>query len=94
MGAYEMLVSDIFGDNAFLPVLFPLTSILSGQAVLPDAQQTDIYLASLGMLLTSVYVAGLVACPSWRIVRMGLDSLVILMLYLTGVMGLLFLPSH
>jgi cation:H+ antiporter len=48
--------SDIFGGNAFLPVLFLLATLLSGQAVLPAAHKTDIYLTSLGILLTMVYL--------------------------------------
>ena len=87
-GDYQLAVSDIFGGNAFLPVLFLLATVLSGRAALPQAQGTDIYLTALGMLLTLVYMAGLIFRPERRIARMGLDSLVVLVLYALGVAGL------
>lgn len=46
--------------------------------MLPQAQATDIYLTAVGLLLTAVYVAGLLFRPSRRIAGMGLDSLVVL----------------
>jgi cation:H+ antiporter len=93
LGDYQMAVSDVLGGNAFLPVLFPIASLMSGQAVLPDAQQTDIYLSSLGILLTAIYMAGLVFRPSRQIARMGIDSFVVLLLYLVGMASLLTIPS-
>ena len=87
-GDYQLAVSDIFGGNAFLPVLFLLATLLSGQAVLPRAQDTDIYLTAVGALLTLVYVVGLIFRPQRRIARMGVDSLVVLLLYLLSVGGL------
>jgi len=87
-GDYQLAVSDIFGGNAFLPVLFLLATVLSGQAALPQAQNTDIYLTALGMLLTLVYMAGLLFRPRRRIARMGIDSIVVLGLYVVGVAGL------
>ncbi|MDQ6688576.1 MAG: sodium:calcium antiporter [Actinomycetota bacterium] len=87
-GDYQLAVSDIFGGNAFLPVLFLLATLLSGKSVLPQAQSTDIYLTALGMLLTLVYAAGLVFRPQRRIARMGIDSLVVLVLYVIGMAGL------
>ena len=88
-GDYQLAVSDIFGGNAFLPVLFLPASLISGTAVLPQAQDTDIYLTALAVLLTLVYMAGLVFRPARRIARMGVDSLVVLVLYAVGVVGLI-----
>ena len=87
-GDYQLAVSDIFGGNAFLPVLFLGATLLSGKAVLPQAHNTDIYLTALGILLTLVYAAGLVFRPQRRIARMGVDSLIVLILYAVGVAGL------
>jgi cation:H+ antiporter len=89
MGDYQLAVSDIFGGNAFLPILFLMASLLSGVAVLPQAHDTDIYLTGLGILLTVVYIYGLIFRPRRRILRMGVDSLVVLILYLIGLAGLL-----
>ena len=88
LGDYNLAVSDIFGGNAFLPVLFVVASLLSGSAVLPKAQATDIYLAALGVLLTTVYMWGLVFRPSRKILGMGVDSLIVLALYAIGIAGL------
>jgi cation:H+ antiporter len=87
-GDYQLAVSDIFGGNAFLPVLFLVATLLSGQAVLPLAQGTDIYLTAVGALLTVVYVVGLIFRPQRRIARMGVDSLAVLLLYLLSLGGL------
>jgi len=88
LGDYQLAFSDIFGGNAFLPVLFLVASLLSGQAVLPRAQRTDIYLAGLGILLTTVYLYGLIFRPQRQVLNMGLDSVVVLVLYVLGIVGL------
>ena len=89
LGDYKLAVSDIFGGNAFLPVLFLMASLLSGEAVLPRAHDTDIYLTGLGILLTVVYLYGLIFRPRHRVLRMGIDSFAVLALYLLGVAGLI-----
>ncbi len=87
-GDFQLAISDIFGGNAFLPVLFLLAELLSGKAVLPQAQATDIYLTALAILLTLVYAAGLVFRPAHRRLGMGVDSRAVLVLYAVGVAGL------
>ena len=88
MGDYQLAFGDIFGGNAFLPVLFLLATLLSGKAILPEASAADLYLTALGALLTVVYLYGLIFRPSRQILRMGVDSLVVLVLYGIGVAGL------
>jgi cation:H+ antiporter len=87
-GDFQLAMSDIFGGNAFLPVLFLVATLLSGKAVLPQAHDTDIYLTAVGGLLTIVYLAGLLFRPARRVARMGVDSLVVLALYAAAVGGL------
>jgi cation:H+ antiporter len=93
LGDYQLAISDIFGGNAFLPVLFLVATLLSGQAVLPRAHHSDIYLTALGALLTVVYMVGLVFRPERQRLRMGADSLTVLVLYVVGIAGLGFVSG-
>jgi cation:H+ antiporter len=85
---YQLAMSDIFGGNAFLPVLFLIAGLLSGQAVLPQINGTDLYLTGLGILLTTIYIYGLIFRPHRLVGRMGLDSAAVLVLYVLGLIGL------
>jgi cation:H+ antiporter len=89
LGDYQLAVSDIFGGNAFLPVLFLLATLLSGSAVLPQAQPTDVYLTALAIVLTVAYAWGLIMRPRRQVWRMGVASLVVLVLYVAGIAGLI-----
>jgi cation:H+ antiporter len=92
-GDYKLAFGDIFGGNAFLPVLFLLAVLVSGKSVLPNAHAADIYLTGLGALLTVVYMAGLLFRPAHQHARLGIDSIAVLSLYILGVIGLVALPS-
>ena len=88
---YNMAVSDIFGGNAFLPVLFLVASAIGGDAILPNLKPSDIYLTVLGIILTGIYMAGMVIHSKRQIFRMGIDSLIVVIVYLLGLWGLLSL---
>lgn len=88
IGDYQLAVSEIFGSNAFLPVLFLLATLLSGEAVLPNAGKSNIYLTSLGILLTTIYIVGLIFRPPREFLRMGPDSIAVTICYLAGIAGL------
>jgi cation:H+ antiporter len=85
---YQMAMSDIFGGNAFLPVLFLVATVISGKSVLPQAHKTDIYLTALAILLTIIYICGLIFRPRKQILLMGVDSFLVLIVYIIGLMGL------
>jgi cation:H+ antiporter len=89
LGDYQLAVSDIFGGNAFLPVLFLLATLVSGEAVLPQAKNSDVYLTALGALLTVVYLCGLLFRPRRQWLRLGPDSVLVVLLYALGVVGLI-----
>src|ERR671933_445334 len=92
-GDYQLAMSDIFGGNAFLPVLFLLATVLSGKPVLPSAHASDIYLTALGGLLTVIYMIGLVFRPQRQWLRMGTDSLTVLVVYVLGIVGLVLVSG-
>jgi cation:H+ antiporter len=88
LGDYKLAISDIFGGNAFLPVVFLVATLISGKAVLPHATKSDLYVTALGMLLTAVYIFGLIFRPRRQFARMGIDSVIVLILYVLGIAGL------
>lgn len=93
LGDTQLAISDIFGGNAFLPALFLVASLISGSPVLPRAHNTDVYLTGLGILLTAVYIAGLILRPRRTIARLGPDSLAVLVLYALGIAGLVAIAT-
>ena len=86
---YQLATGDIFGGNAFLPVLFLLASLISGQNVLSQCNRSDIYLTAIGILLTGIYLVGLIVKPVKRISGIGFDSLIVLILYVLSVFALM-----
>lgn len=88
---YNMAVSDIFGGNTFLPVLFLMASLIGGDAILPNLKPSDIYLTVLGIILTGIYMVGMVVHSKKQVFRMGVDSLIVVIAYLLGIWGLLAL---
>jgi cation:H+ antiporter len=86
---YNMAVSDIFGGNAFLPVLFLMASFIGGDAILPNLKPSDIYLTVLGIILTGIYMIGMVVHSKKQIFRMGIDSFIVVVVYLLGLWGLI-----
>jgi len=91
LGENQLAFSDIFGGNAFLPVLFLVADLIAGTPALPSAQRTDQWMAGLGIVVTGIYVVGLVMRPRRKVLGMGADSLAVVGLYALGIAGLLLL---
>lgn len=90
LGRVVMAVSDIFGTNLFDAALVFLVDLLyTGGPVLNEAGSFSVMAALIGMLVTAVYVAGLIERRDKAVLGIGYDSVVVAVVYLGGI-GLLY----
>lgn len=93
-GHYELAVGDIFGANLFnVAMLFLIDLIAPGPPVLETAGRFEAVAAMLALLLTGLFVVGLLERADRSLLRMGYDSLAALLLYGGGIAVLASLPS-
>jgi cation:H+ antiporter len=92
LGDNQLVMGDIFGGNAFQVCLFLLADVIAGRSVLSQAGAANSWLAGLGILVTLVYAAGIIVRPKKDILRVGIDSLVVLALIVIGIIGLTRIP--
>lgn len=88
---YQMAVSDIFGGNAFLPVLLLMGSMLLGKPAINSVNNTDIYLTALSIILTGIFIIGLIIKSPKQLFRVGFDSLTLIIIYIVGIIGLMLI---
>jgi len=91
-GDTQLAMSDIFGGNAVLPALFIFADLFAGKPALPTAAATDIWMAGLGVVLTGIYITGVILRPQRTFWRLGPDSIAAIGVYALGIAGL-FLVS-
>ena len=87
-GDYQLAMGDIFGGNAFQVCLFVVADLVAGKPVLPSQGAANSWIGELGLILTAVYGAGVIVRPRYRLARLGLDSIIVLVLYAVGIAGL------
>jgi cation:H+ antiporter len=89
IGDTQLAMSDIFGGNAVLPALFIFADLFAGKPALPSAAATDIWIAGLGVVLTGIYITGVILRPRRTFWRLGPDSIAAIAVYALGIAGLL-----
>lgn len=91
-GLYTMAVSDIFGTNLFdVTLLFVIDAVAAGDPVLNSAGRFSTFAAIIGITVTMMFVAGVAERRDRTILRMGIDSVGVLVTYLGGLVILYFL---
>jgi cation:H+ antiporter len=93
LGDHQLAVADIFGGNAFQVSLFLLADAIAGKPVLPSSGNLNAWLGGLGIVLTVVYAFGVIVRPKRCHVRLGIDSLIVVVSFGLGVAGLVAI-SH
>ena len=93
MGRYTLVFGDMFGGNAFQLTLFLLADIVAGQPVLPYEGKSNAWIGLVGLLMTAVFVVGIMLRPSKRYAHLGPDSWVVTAIYVLGLWGLLIVSQ-
>lgn len=89
LGAYTMAISNIFGSNLIMIVLLlPADIFYQSGPILAKAGPSAKFAILAGILVTTVYVIGLLVRRKPRLLRMGLDSFIVLALYAFCLVGL------
>jgi cation:H+ antiporter len=85
LGRYEMAIGDIFGTNLFNVLVIVLVDALhAGDPVLASVGQFAGFGALLAMLLTAIFLVGMVERRDRTVLRMGFDSLAAIAVYVAG----------
>lgn len=89
LGAYTMAISNIFGSNLIMIVLLlPADIFYQTGPILTKAGPSARFAILAGILVTAVYVIGLLVRRKPRVFRLGLDSVIVLALYVFCLAGL------
>lgn len=91
-GNYQMAVSNILGTNCLTVALFFLGDVVyRGGPVLAATDSSAVFAGSLAMVLTCLYLVGMLERRDRTFLRMGYDSVAVLVAYSAGLVGLYFL---
>ena len=82
MGAYTLAISNLFGSNLIMIVLvFPADIFHVSGPILSSASDSTQLAMSMGILVTAVYLIGLIVRRKPKVWRIGADSMLVLSLY-------------
>jgi len=82
LGAYSMAISNIFGSNALMVGLLFVSDVFYREGpILEAVDPSAIFAAASGVVVTSVYLIGLIERRNQAVGRLGLDSLTVLFVY-------------
>jgi cation:H+ antiporter len=88
-GRYTAAISNVFGSNAFdVALLFVADVVYRQGSLLAQAEPSIVFVATIGALMTCVYLWGLMERRDRTIGRIGWDSAIALVTYTVGVVVL------
>lgn len=87
MKTYTLVFGDIFGGNAFQLILFVLADLLAGQPVLTHEGRANAWIGMIGLVMTAVYVGGILLRKTRRYWGLGAYSWAVLLIYVLGTWG-------
>jgi cation:H+ antiporter len=95
LGAWAMAISNILGTNAIEVALFFVADIFYREGMIFNALgPASIFLAALGIVVTCVYLWGMLERRNRTILGMGIDSAAVLVLYIGGMVVFYFISGR
>lgn len=89
LGRYEMAISEVFGTNLFNVTIIVLVDALHpGGPVLLETGRTATFGALLALVLTAIFMIGVLERRNRAFLRMGIDSIAVVVTYAAGVLVL------
>ena len=88
LGDLQLAVGDILGGNSFQICLLLLADLLAGTPVIIAAHHSDVWLGGLGLLMTAIAAAAIIARPVRTHLWLGLDSIALVVVYALGIVFL------
>ncbi len=91
IGAYTMAISNIFGSNLIMLVLvFPADALFRSGPILAGTSPTVSLSLSFGIAVTTIYLVGLIVRRKPRIGAIGLDSILVLIVFASSLIAYFF----
>lgn len=82
LGNYSMAISNVFGSNANMVLqLWVADLFLRDGLILDTVGKPALFSAAMGIVLTAIYLVGLIERNNRTFLRMGLDSVAVFILY-------------
>lgn len=83
IGAYTMAISNIFGSNLIMLVLvFPADILFRAGPILQNTSRTISLALAFGLVVTAIFLIGLIVRRKPKVGALGLDSIVVLGVFL------------
>jgi cation:H+ antiporter len=88
IGAYSLGISNIFGSTMLMPaLLFPADIFYRSGPVLAEVGRSAILAAGAGIVITAIYLVGLVEHRDRTVAGIGVDSALVAVVYLASLVG-------
>lgn len=92
LGFFTMALSDILGSNLLnVALIFLVDVVASGEPVLTRVGQFALFGTILSIALNAIYVAGIAERRNRTVLRMGIDSAAVLVIYAAGLVLLFYM---
>lgn len=88
IGAYTMAISNIFGSNLIMLVLvFPADMLFRAGPILQETSRSISLALAFGLVVTAIFLTGLIVRRKPKIGTIGLDSIVVLVIFLLSLVA-------